>query len=293
MSEELIADPVHKSHDDEYFDGNDVKSYSAQSRGEHHNEAKTPEEIRREEILNEPAVDYFDKVYKDALKQPGGTEEIARAAEQEARNVRQAMETVIERQAAEARTEKMQDTVESVVARHEAKIDAREDVQEVLETIQDKEPDTDEHGMTEAGYKWLAQNTAPLPGAASQEQSVLPRPAGEGSASEKSAPKLGMFERRRLEASKDLMNKMTYAADELARSSGLTVEEHVKYAEDAKRYRAASADLVMGVRPALSRGELKGNKGSLERLENKVLKNKKARGETLTKEQQKRLKKIT
>lgn len=270
---ELVTDPVHKSHDDEYFDGNDVKSYHAQGGGEHY-PAKSSSEIQEEEAAG-------DESHQDLLERFDGNENMVEGYLQ---SLKQLEESTRQQQEAEKQVQ-MQAVAGDVVARYDAKTERLEDAKDVVEDA------FEESGMTEAGRRWLAENMPEQPVVAPQEEVILPRPASE-SANEKPASKLGMFESRRMDASRSVMNQMANAASELANSPGLTEEERTKYAEDAKRYSGAVTDLVMGSRPALSKAELQGNEASLGKLENKLLKNKNERGIPLSKDEKKRLSKL-
>ena len=89
MSEELITDTVQSRHNDEYFDGNDVKSHHAQS-GESYSDMRDREdaapvvEVDTDTQLS-PAEERFQQVYQDTLRRSGNNEALARKAEQEAR----------------------------------------------------------------------------------------------------------------------------------------------------------------------------------------------------------------
>jgi|GEM_PF-6864740 len=302
-AEQLITDPVHTPHDDEYFDGNDVKTYGAQSGKRIVESYQEMRDRERAEAAAQPEPDVaeastgdpVEDVYREKLAEFNGDEDRAR---EWAENYREGLKMTEEasRQQQEAQDqEDMQAIAADVVARHDEKVerleDAKDDVEEAFgDSPQVTEIDsTEAPGITEAGRQWVADRM-PQSVETPQEQVDLPRPLATAESSP--APNVGMFERRRLDASKSLMSQMANAASELAKAPGLTEEERAKYAEDAKRYSDSVTDLVMGQRPSLSRAELKGNRGSLEKLEDKLLKNKNERGLPLSKDEKKRLSKI-
>lgn len=271
MPESLITESAHNFSDDEYFDGNDLKSHSAQNRGSTGYERA--QETEGEDRTTE-ASELFEDYYQEQLRHSGGDKAYAQEALGEFKKnylIGQEHATKgAQVQESASVQEQMRGVAVDVVARYDAKVGRVEDAKDAIEDALE-------------GTRTPAERIAP------QEQ-PLPRPGSESA--EAPAKKLGLFERRRMDGSKKLMNQLANAASELSSSPHLTEQERAHYKETAKRYSDAVTGLVMGSRGPLSRAELKGNGGNLQKIQDKILITKEKSGAGLTKDEKKRLKKL-
>lgn len=281
--------------EDEYFDGNDVKTYSAQKGHESYQEMRDREraedaaaaENAPAEVEDEEPHALYNQLLERARAESDGTEAgIQEWMTNYSANLAR-IENETRQRSEELRQTQMQEVAAEVVERHDAKQAGLENARGAIDDSFEDSQKTDE-GLSAEAKQWIADRMPQTPGVAPQEATM----AQPGPAIEKKAPKPGLFERRRMDASKKLMARLSNAAGHLAGSPKLSQEERDKYAQDARNYSKAATDFVMGDRRAMSRAELKGNRKSLARAEDRMIKDKHERGHTLTKDEKKRLAKL-